>query len=67
MELPAHSARHGKLLFVEPRGHVSGDAFAVSLALAEKAGLRVVERPRIRRDPVALLALKEHAPAQRKG
>ncbi|HLE60784.1 MAG TPA: class I SAM-dependent methyltransferase [Thermoanaerobaculaceae bacterium] len=66
-EIAATLKPDGKLLFVEPRGHVSGDAFAVSLALAEKAGLRVVERPRIRRDPAALLALKEHAPAQRKG
>ena len=48
----------GKLLFVEPRGHVSGDAFAASLTKAEQAGLRLVDRPRIRRDPAALLALK---------
>jgi SAM-dependent methyltransferase len=49
----------GRLLFVEPRGHVSEDAFAASLAMAEKAGLRVVDRPHIRRDPAALLTKKE--------
>jgi ubiquinone/menaquinone biosynthesis C-methylase UbiE len=49
----------GSLLFVEPRGHVSKDAFAASLAMAEKAGLRVVDRPHIRRDPAALLTKKE--------
>jgi len=57
----------GRLLFVEPRGHVSEDAFAVSLALAEKAGFRVVDRPSIRRDPAALLIKKEKATAPRGG
>lgn len=32
----------GKLLFVEPKGHVSRDAFRHSLALAVAAGFRVV-------------------------
>jgi SAM-dependent methyltransferase len=49
---------NGTLLFVEPRGHVSEGAFAASLALAGSVGLRVVERPRIRRDPAALLTKK---------
>ena len=66
-EIAASLKPEGRLLFVEPRGHVSEDAFAVSLALAEQAGFRVVDRPRIRRDPAALLALKENAPAQRAG
>jgi ubiquinone/menaquinone biosynthesis C-methylase UbiE len=64
-EVAAALKPEGRLLFVEPRGHVSEDAFAASLALAEKAGLRVVERPRIRRDPAALLALTENASARR--
>jgi SAM-dependent methyltransferase len=55
----------GKVLFVEPRGHVSTDAFGAFLATAARAGLRVVDRPNIRRDPAALLALKEHARAPR--
>lgn len=66
-EIAATLKPDGKLLFVEPRGHVSEDAFAASLALAKKAGLRVVERPRIRRDPAALLALKEHSSAHQDG
>jgi ubiquinone/menaquinone biosynthesis C-methylase UbiE len=66
-EIAATLKPDGKLLFVEPRGHVSKDAFAASLALAEQAGFRVVYRPHIRRDPAALLALNEHAPAQRAG
>jgi ubiquinone/menaquinone biosynthesis C-methylase UbiE len=66
-EIAASLKPEGKLLFVEPRGHVSADAFAASLAVAEQVGFRVVDRPHIRRDPAALLALQEHAPAQRKG
>jgi len=58
-EIAATLKPDGRLLFVEPRGHVSQDAFAASLSLAEQAGLRVVERPRIRRDSAALLALKK--------
>lgn len=54
----------GKLLFVEPRGHVSAEAFDASLAMAEQAGFRIVDRPSVRRDPAALLALKDHAPVQ---
>lgn len=57
-EVAATLKPEGHLLFVEPRGHVSEEAFAESLAAAETAGLLVVERPRIRHDPAALLALK---------
>ena len=57
-EIAASLKPDGRVLFVEPRGHVSADAFAASLAMAERVGLRVVDRPVIRRDPVALLALK---------
>ena len=66
-EIAATLKPEGRLLFVEPHGHVSEDAFTASLALAENAGFMVVERPRIRRDPAALLALKEDAPAPRGG
>jgi ubiquinone/menaquinone biosynthesis C-methylase UbiE len=59
-EIAATLKPDGRLLCVEPRGHVSEDAFAASLAMAERSGLRVVERPHIRRDPAALLALKQH-------
>lgn len=58
---------NGTLLFVEPRGHVSEGAFAASLALAGSVGLRVVERPRIRRDPAALLTKKGKTTAPRDG
>jgi len=57
-EIVATLKPEGRLLFVEPRKHVSEDAFAASLAMAEKAGLRIVDRPKIRREPAALLALK---------
>jgi ubiquinone/menaquinone biosynthesis C-methylase UbiE len=66
-EIAASLKPEGRLLFVEPRGHVSADAFDASLAIAEQAGFRVVDRPHIRREPAALLALKEHAPAQAGG
>jgi ubiquinone/menaquinone biosynthesis C-methylase UbiE len=51
-----------RLLFVEPRGRVSEDDFAASVALAEKAGFRLIERPRFRRDAAALLAVRRHQP-----
>lgn len=35
----------GRLLIVEPKGHVSPDAFAATVALAEAAGLRSLPRP----------------------
>jgi len=37
----------GRLLLVEPRGHVVKAAFAQTLAAAEAAGFRCVDRPRI--------------------
>jgi ubiquinone/menaquinone biosynthesis C-methylase UbiE len=43
------------VLLVEPPLHVSRAAFEAQLALAEHAGLRVVERPRIGPNHVALL------------
>lgn len=57
-EIAASLKPDGRLLFVEPRGHVSEDAFAASLSLAVQAGFQVVDRPRVRRDRAALLALK---------
>ena len=58
-EIAAALKPSGRLLFIEPPGHVSEEAFAALLALAEQAGLRVVDRPHIRRDPAALLTKKE--------
>ncbi len=45
----------GRLLLAEPRGHVSIDGFAETIAAAEAARLRVVERPSIRGSHAALL------------
>ena len=59
-EIAATLKPDGRLLFVEPHGHVSESAFGASLAMAERAGFRIVNRPTIRRDPAALLALKEN-------
>ncbi len=53
----------GRLLFVEPRGHVGPAAFAASVALAENAGLCVAGRPAIGRDRAVLLAREDPAPA----
>jgi SAM-dependent methyltransferase len=58
-EIAAALKPDGGVVFVEPRGHVSEEAFAESLAVAETAGLLVVERPRIRHDPAGLLVLKK--------
>ena len=45
----------GKLLFAEPVGHVNGDEFEASLALARAAGFAEVDRPKIARSRAALL------------
>jgi ubiquinone/menaquinone biosynthesis C-methylase UbiE len=42
-------------LLGEPAGHVSAEAFAVTLETAQRAGLRVVAEPRIRGSRSALL------------
>lgn len=46
---------HGCLLLAEPPGHVNVTQFEEELAHAGKAGLRVVDRPRIPRSRAALL------------
>jgi tRNA A58 N-methylase Trm61 len=46
----------GRLLLVEPRGHVSEQEFAATQQTAEQAGLRVQGRPTIPRAWSALLA-----------
>lgn len=45
----------GAVLVAEPPLHVSRRAFAASLAVAERAGLRLARRPRIGPNKVALL------------
>jgi len=45
----------GRMLLVEPAGHVSAAAFAVELADAAKANLHPVDRPVVRRSHAALL------------
>ena len=45
----------GKLLFVEPKGHVSQDQFAASVTIAEKAGFVSEDLPGKMGDRVALL------------
>jgi hypothetical protein len=44
----------GKLLLMEPRGHVSPAAFARTEARARATGLREVSRPRARRSHAVL-------------
>ncbi len=45
----------GKLLVIEPRGHVSEKNFDQAVSFAEEKGFRVVERPPIRRSRTVLL------------
>jgi ubiquinone/menaquinone biosynthesis C-methylase UbiE len=45
----------GRLLVVEPLGHVSGDLFAREIETAERAGFQVVERPRVALSRAVLL------------
>ncbi len=46
----------GKLLLAEPSLHVSGKKFAKELAVAEEAGLQIIERPDVRWSRAALFA-----------
>jgi len=45
----------GRLLVAEPAFHVSGAMFEEELAAAARAGLRVLDRPRVRASRAALL------------
>jgi len=45
----------GRLLLLEPKGHVGETRFAVELDDAARAGLRVAERPAFKRSHAALL------------
>jgi ubiquinone/menaquinone biosynthesis C-methylase UbiE len=47
----------GKLLLAEPPIHVSGKKFAGEVAVAEKVGFRVVERPQLRWCRAVVLAI----------
>ena len=46
----------GRFLLVEPRGHVSADAFVATVDAAEAAGLRPVATPRVRLSRTTLFA-----------
>jgi ubiquinone/menaquinone biosynthesis C-methylase UbiE len=48
-------APSGRILFAEPRGHVSAGAFQESLAVATQAGLRQIESLKIARSHAAIL------------
>jgi SAM-dependent methyltransferase len=49
----------GALLLVEPRGHVSREAFAATLASAARLGLSETERPAMRRKLCAILVKRD--------
>jgi ubiquinone/menaquinone biosynthesis C-methylase UbiE len=53
----AHNALRasGRLLILEPKGHVTADAFDKMLELARKAGFTELEPPRLKREHTALL------------
>jgi SAM-dependent methyltransferase len=59
-ELRPTLAPGGRVLFVEPRGHVSSEDFEESLAAAERAGLRWSRGPKVWR---AFSVLLEATPA----
>jgi ubiquinone/menaquinone biosynthesis C-methylase UbiE len=46
----------GRFLLVEPKGHVTGQAFRQTLALAEKAGFMTTDEPRIFASRAVLMA-----------
>jgi ubiquinone/menaquinone biosynthesis C-methylase UbiE len=46
----------GRVLFVEPAGHVTQERFAEEVAAARSCGLALVDRPQFRRSQAVLLA-----------
>ena len=52
----------GRVLFVEPRGHVGAGRFGDELAAAVSAGLVVASRPAVRSGPAALLERRAAPP-----
>ena len=54
-EAAAASKTGGRLLLVEPAGHVKTEVFEVELADAAKAGFVLLDRPLIRRSQAAVL------------
>jgi ubiquinone/menaquinone biosynthesis C-methylase UbiE len=57
-EVSRASKQNARVLLAEPRGHVRDEAFAAELAVAAAIGLRVGERPAIKRSHAALLFKK---------
>lgn len=49
---------NGRLLIVEPKGHVSKKAFDMTVSVAEQSGFKVIKNPRIRRSRSILLGKK---------
>jgi ubiquinone/menaquinone biosynthesis C-methylase UbiE len=45
----------GRLLIAEPKGHVSGEALEETVAITQKAGLSVIDRPDIKRSRAVLV------------
>jgi hypothetical protein len=56
VELAALLAANGRVLVVEPSGHVSAEESVASMAAARSAGLTVEAQPTIARSLVVLLA-----------
>ena len=54
-ELRAALKPSGQLLLMEPRGHVSAEAFAATLSIAGSCGLRPIEAPKFGSSRTALL------------
>jgi 2-polyprenyl-3-methyl-5-hydroxy-6-metoxy-1,4-benzoquinol methylase len=57
----------GTLLFLEPRGHVSREAFDETIAFARGAGLVETARPAVRRRLAAVLVKRDDDDAVRSG
>jgi ubiquinone/menaquinone biosynthesis C-methylase UbiE len=48
----------GKLLVVEPKGHVSAEDYAVTVGVAEEAGFTIIDRPDVQRERMTLFEKK---------
>ena len=57
----------GKMLVVEPRGHVSEEQMEQTVAAASRAGLRLDERPPVRLSRAALFTKSQQSPGADSG
>jgi ubiquinone/menaquinone biosynthesis C-methylase UbiE len=62
LEIASILKPHGQILIVEPPFHVSKSAFESTISKAQKAGLKLIERPKVLFSKTAVLKKGNHDP-----